>query len=91
MTTAQPCLSALRQGAHDDGCAPSRPTMQASERGVLAGLGLLWGWAIGVVGTVALGARVTQALTQVTAHALLVALGASVIVVLLRSGEPGRC
>jgi len=57
--------------------------MQVSERGVLAGLGLLWGWAIGVVGAAALGARVTQALTQVTAHALLVALGASVIVVLL--------
>ena len=63
--------------------APSRLTMQASEWGVLAGLGLLWGWAIGVVGAVALGARVTQALAQVTAHALLVVLGASVIVVVL--------
>lgn len=63
--------------------APARLTMQTAEWGVLAGMGVLWGWAIGVVGAVALGARVDQALTQVTAHALLVVLGASVIVVLL--------
>jgi len=63
--------------------AAPRLTMQAAEWGVLAGLGVLWGWAIGVVGAVAMGARVDQALTQVTAHALLVVMGASVIVVLL--------
>ncbi len=63
--------------------APSRLAMQTAEWGVLAGLGVLAGWALGVVGALALGARVDQALTQVTAHAVLVVLGASVIVVLL--------
>jgi hypothetical protein len=63
--------------------APSRLAAQAAEWGVLAGMGVLWGWALGVVGALALGARAEQALTQVTAHALLVVLGASVIVVLL--------
>lgn len=63
--------------------APSRLAMQTAEWGVLAGLGVLAGWALGVVGALALGARADQALTQVSAHALLVVLGASVIVVLL--------
>ena len=60
--------------------APARLVMQFSEWGALAGLGLLWGWALGVVGALAFGARVEQALAQVTPHALLTVLGASVVV-----------
>lgn len=63
--------------------APSRLMAQASEWGVVALVGLLVGWSLGVVGAVAMGARVEQALTQVTAHALLTVLGASIVVVLL--------
>lgn len=63
--------------------AAPRLAMQASEWGVFAGIGVLWGWSLGVVGAVAAGARVEQALVQVTAHAVLTVLGASVLVVLL--------
>jgi len=63
--------------------AAPRLGMQAAEWAVLAGGGVLWGWAIGVVGALALGARADQALMQVSAHAALTVLGASVIVVLL--------
>jgi hypothetical protein len=61
----------------------SRLAMQASEWAVLAGVGALWGWAIGVVGALALGARVEQAVLLVSYHGVLTVLGASVVVVLL--------
>ncbi|MFO7244719.1 MAG: hypothetical protein DIU73_007545 [Actinomycetes bacterium] len=63
--------------------AASRLVMQVSEWAVLAGLGLLWGWSLGVVGAMALGARWEQAVTLVSAHAALTVLVASGLVVLL--------
>jgi len=93
VTTAQPCPSTLARSA-----SPSIASRIVSNgesagataytRGVTEPL-FAFTHDVGVrlcsepSGTVALGARVTQALTQVTAHALLVVLGASVIVVLL--------
>lgn len=63
--------------------APSRLIMNVSEWAVLASAGLLWGWALGVVGALALGARTAQALSLVTFHGLLTVLGATLIVALL--------
>jgi len=63
--------------------ASSRLVAQVAEWGVLAGLGLVFGWSLGVVGALAMGARWEQALTLVSAHAALTLLGASVVVVLL--------
>lgn len=63
--------------------APSRLMMQVSEWGTLAGMGALWGWAIGVTGALALGARTEQALTLVSYHGALTLLGTTSIVVLL--------
>lgn len=50
---------------------------------MLAALGLLWGWGLGVVGALALGARVEQAVSLVSFHAVLTVMGASVVVILL--------
>lgn len=61
----------------------SRIVMEATEWAALAGVGALWGWALGVVGAVAFGARATQALTQVTSGVALTLLTASAAVVLL--------
>lgn len=61
----------------------SRLVMQVSEWTVLAAVGGLVGWAIGVVGALALGARSAPALTLTSAHAALTLLTASVLVVLL--------
>lgn len=63
--------------------AHSRLTMQVSEWAVLAGIGGLWGWALGVVGSVALGARAEQAVLLVSFHGALTLLGATALVVLL--------
>lgn len=63
--------------------APSRLVMQVSEWAVLAGVGTLFGWALGVTGALALGARSSQALMLVSSHAALTLVGASLIVILL--------
>lgn len=63
--------------------AAPRLVMQATEWSVLAALGALWGWSLGVVGALAFGARWEQALAQVSAHAALTVLAASTVVVLL--------
>lgn len=63
--------------------AASRLTMQTAEWAVLAVIGVLCGWALGIVGAVALGARAAHALPMVSFHALLTVLGASVLIVLL--------
>ena len=63
--------------------AASRLVMQTAEWGVLAALGLLWGWALGVVGALALGARWEQAVSLVSFHAVLTVAGASLVVILL--------
>jgi len=63
--------------------AHSRLIMQTSEWAVLAGVGAIWGWSLGLVGAVALGARASQALALVTYHSTLATLGASALVVLL--------
>ena len=63
--------------------AASRLVMQAAEWGVLAALGLLWGWGLGVVGALALGARWEQAVSLVSCHAVLTVVGASLVVILL--------
>lgn len=63
--------------------AASRLTMQAAEWAVLAAVGLLWGWSLGVVGALACGARVEQAASLVTWHAVLTTLGATALVVVL--------
>jgi hypothetical protein len=63
--------------------AASRLVMQVAEWGVLGAIGAAWGWALGVVGAIALGARAEQAFAQVTWHALLTMLVATALVVLL--------
>lgn len=63
--------------------APARLTMQTAEWAVLAAVGTLAGWSMGVAGALALGARTHQAVAQVTEHAALTLLGATVLVVLL--------
>ncbi len=60
----------------------ARLVMQGAEWGVLMSFGLLWGWSLGIVGALALGADPVRAFTQVTGHAMLTVLGASVLVVL---------
>lgn len=61
----------------------SRLVMQLGEWSALAGFGALWGWGLGVVGAVAFGAHVSQALRLVTLHGLLAVIGASAVVVVL--------
>jgi hypothetical protein len=63
--------------------AAPRLVMQVAEWGVLAAIGGAWGWALGVAGAIARGARAEQALAQVSWHALLTLLVASLTVVLL--------
>lgn len=63
--------------------APARLMAQVAEWGVVALVGVLAGWSIGVVCALAMGARTAQALSQVTSHALLTVLGATVVVVLV--------
>ena len=63
--------------------APSRLAMQVAEWAVLAGTGALFGWALGITGALALGARTTQALELVSTHAALTLIGASLIVIIL--------
>ncbi|WP_430868991.1 hypothetical protein [Demequina aurantiaca] len=62
---------------------PSRIVMQTSEWAVLAITGLAFGWAIGITGALALGARTDQALALASAHAALTLIGASVLVILI--------
>jgi hypothetical protein len=59
-----------------------RLVMQVSEWAVLVAFGLPWGWGLGIVWALALGASVETALTQVSLHAILTVLAASVVVVL---------
>ncbi len=61
----------------------SRLIMQATEWGVLAAAGAVWGWSIGVVAAIAFGARAGQALQLVTYHAGLALLAASAAVILI--------
>lgn len=63
--------------------AHSRLVMQISEWAVLAAAGGLWGWAIGVIGGVAIGARADVAAASVGAHTALTLLLAGVLTVLL--------
>lgn len=63
--------------------ARSRLVMQSTEWGVLAAVGGVWGWTLGVIGAAAFGARAAQAFSAVTFHTVLTLLGASVLVVLL--------
>lgn len=62
---------------------PSRLVMQVSEWAVLAGVGTLFGCALGVTGALALRSHAAQALSLVSAHAALTLVGASLIAVLL--------
>ncbi|MCJ7827017.1 MAG: hypothetical protein MUP36_02105, partial [Demequinaceae bacterium] len=55
--------------------AKARLVMQATEWGVLAGIGAVWGWSLGVLGSIAFGARASEALTAVSFHTLLTVLG----------------
>jgi len=61
----------------------ARLVMQLGEWGVLAGFGAVWGWGLGVVGALALGAHAAQAVELVTFHGVLTVIGATVVVVLL--------
>ena len=63
--------------------ARARLVMQATEWGVLAAVGAIWGWSLGILAAIALGSRANQALAEVSYHTALTVLGASVIVVLL--------
>lgn len=62
---------------------PSRVVMQTAEWAVLAGAGAAFGWAIGVTGALAMGARTAQAMSLVTTHAALTLIVASVLVVII--------
>jgi len=62
---------------------PSRVLMQTTEWAVLAAGGLAFGWAIGITGALALGARTAPAISLVSTHAALTLIGASVLVVLI--------
>lgn len=66
-----------------------RAVLQVSEWAVLAIAGLIWGWTLGVVGAVALGAEARFALTQVTAQAVPAVLLATALVVLLSARPTG--
>jgi hypothetical protein len=61
----------------------ARLVMQMGEWGVLAGFGAVWGWGLGVVGALALGAHAAQAVELVTLHGVLTVIGATALVVLL--------
>ncbi len=61
----------------------SRLIMQATEWALLAGVGGIWGWSLGVVGSIALGARAAQAFHLVTYHSALALLAASAVVVVI--------
>lgn len=61
----------------------SRLVMQTAEWAVLALAGWIWGWALGTLGAVALGATPHVAATYVAAHVALTLTVASLVVVLL--------
>lgn len=61
----------------------ARLVMQLGEWGVLAAFGAVWGWGLGVVGALALGAHAAQAARLVTFHGALTVIGATAVVVLL--------
>lgn len=63
--------------------ARARLTMQTTEWGILALIGAAWGWSLGVLASIACGARAAQALSAVSFHTALTILGASILVVLL--------
>ncbi len=63
--------------------ARARLAMQTTEWGVLALIGAVWGWSLGILSSIAFGARASQAFTAVSFHTLLTVLGASILVVLL--------
>lgn len=63
--------------------AASRQVMQVSEWAVLAAFGLPWGWGLGVVWALALGASPETAVLQVSSHAMLTILAATVAVVVV--------
>jgi hypothetical protein len=63
--------------------AASRLVMQTSEWAVLAVASGLWGWALGTLGAVALGAGPHVAAAYVGAHVALTLVAASAVVVLL--------
>ena len=69
--------------------ADSRVVLAAAEWSMLASLGATWGWSIGVVGALVLGAPPTVALSQVTTQGLLVILAASVGAILLAAAPAG--
>lgn len=63
--------------------AARRVVMQTAEWLALALAGLAWGWSLGVVGAVALGADVRSALVQVSVQSAATVLVASALVVLV--------
>ncbi len=63
--------------------ARARLVMQSTEWGVLALVGAVWGWSLGILASIAWGARASQALSAVSFHTTLTVLGASILVVLL--------
>lgn len=69
--------------------AAPRMAMQVAEWGTLAGIGMVWGVGLGVVGALALGASWRQALPIVVAHSLASVLAATVLVVLLGTRGAG--
>jgi len=69
--------------------AAGRCVLQVSEWCALAAAGLAWGWSLGVVGALALGAEARFAVSQVTAQALPAVLLATAMVVLLSARPTG--
>lgn len=69
--------------------ADSRLVLAVAEWSTLASPGVAWGWAIGIVGALSLGAHPAVALAQVTAQGLLVVLAATVGVIVLGVAPAG--
>ncbi len=63
--------------------ARARLAMQSTEWGILALVGAVWGWSLGILGSVAWGARAYPAFSAVSFHTALTVLGASILVILL--------
>ncbi len=61
----------------------ARLAMQVGEWSVLATLGAAWGWGLGTLGALALGAHAEQAVGLVTFHGALTLFGATAVVVLV--------
>ncbi|WP_062079211.1 hypothetical protein [Demequina globuliformis] len=61
--------------------APARLTMQVSEWALLVAAGAAGGWAIGITGALAFGARTAPTLTIVSTHTALTLIGATLIVI----------